>query len=238
MIRYVRFTLGELPDSGHPLVEDLAGRSLEVVRIGRARRIFLAAAAPGLRQAESIEAIEVALGLEEADAAREAQLVGEVVRDLAEHRLVLIEAHLLRQPPGVGPSRYFQYRREVVDQVILRDVVPVAVVEHADHRVQRQVDGRRDAQLVALQLVAVDAQDVLGRVDERAGIVEDVEAHWRAVRRVVVERIVDVVRVRHVVAIEIGGGVDQIEIADLALDGERGLPPLVLDGLGIEARRP
>ena len=102
------------------------------------------------------------------------QLLGEIEGDFAERRVVRVDAHLLGQPPGIRPFGY-RYREElavrvaaeIVDQVVLLDLVLLMLVEQAGHETEALVLRRRDAQFVALPLVAILALDVLRRVGER-----------------------------------------------------------------------
>ena len=90
----------------------------------------------------------------------------------------------------------------------------------------------RQADFVAVLLEAVDALEVLRGIDEGAVGVVDVRAV--AVIHVVEVRVVRVVGARVDVALQMGGGIHEIQVAELALHGERGLPPRVIRVLGLE----
>ena len=106
--------------------------------------------------------------------------------------------------------------------------------EQATHHAQAVIPRRGDAQLVAVHRVAILALDELGRIDQVAGVVDDVRAV--AGQRVVPERIVAVVAFFLLVALEMRVRVDQVEVADLALHGQGGLNPAVVGVLRIEMR--
>ena len=82
---------------------------------------------------------------------------------------------------------------------------------------------RTHAQLVADLGVMVAADDVLCRIDEGTRVVLEVRAG--PVRTIVEKRVIGVVRGLVCVAGQIGTGVDEVEIADLALDRQRRLDP-------------
>jgi hypothetical protein len=101
---------------------------------------------------------------------------------------------------------------ETVDLVALLDVVLLRFPEQPGGETQPVLAGRTQAQFVAVLLVPVLALDVLRRVDEVAGVV----VRAVGIKRVVPEAVVVVVGVDIVVALEVGIGVGEIEIADLA----------------------
>src|SRR5688572_24213276 len=87
-------------------------------------------------------------------AGRGRQLRHDVEAQLPERRIVAVDADLLRQPDIVGP-RYLQILRETRDDVILLDVMLLALVKQTGDQAHSLVGRRREAQLVRLLLVAV-----------------------------------------------------------------------------------
>ena len=112
------------------------------------------------------------------------QLVGDVVGQLAEDRLVAIDALLLRQPDRVGPARHLEIRRQIVDLVTLLDVVHLSLREHAADEAQPIFRRRREAQLMGIAPIAILALDVLRDVDGVAVIVVEVRAERASGRRI------------------------------------------------------
>ena len=132
---------------------------------------------------------------------------------------------LFGQPQRVGPAGNRRRRGKTIDDVVLRDAVRLMVEVEAGNKAEALILWRVDAQFVAGLGIAIDAVDMLARVDVVAVVVGDVFAV--AGQRVVPERIVAVVRVGPVAAVEMGERIDEIEVADLALHGQRTLHPAV-----------
>ena len=104
--------------------------------------------------------------------------------------------------------------------------------EQPGHEAQPIGRWRCDAQFVAGFAVTVLGLDELRRIDERAGVVDEVRAI--TVERVIPEPVVGVVRRRIHIALEVREGVGQVEIADLAFHRQRGLVPTVVGKFRVE----
>src|SRR6185437_14263958 len=150
----------------------------------------------------------------------------DVVGQFAEHGLVVVVAHLPGQPDRVGPAGDRQVGGQVADLVVLHDVVLLLLPEHAGDQPQAVVAGRDDAQLMAGIAVVITVADVLGWVDQRAAVVVDVGTVGK--QGVVPERVVVVVGLLFLVALEVRVVVGEVEVPDLALHGQRALPPAVV----------
>ena len=128
--------------------------------------------------------------------------------------------------------------RQVVDQVALLDAVLLALLENTADEAQAILDRRRDAHLVAVLLIPILALDELAR--DRSGrpalsrLVDPVSPSLHVVE----ERVVGVVRLRGIVALQERARISDIEVADLALYRHRRLCPLVDGLLGIPVRTP
>ena len=117
LVREVR--LAEEVVFARALVEVAARCAVERIRI-EAGRFALRSAVP---RRKAVEALEAVVGPEVAAAERAGQLLGEVEVHLAEHGLVVVLAHLLRQPERVRMAGDRKIGAEAVDQVLLVDVV-------------------------------------------------------------------------------------------------------------------
>ncbi len=184
--------------------------------------------------AVTIEAVQPVDGFEKAHAGQQRQFGIDVPGHLTERRTVAVGTHLLGEPDGVRPARHRERVREAVDQVTLLDPVRLTLPEQAGHGMHGQIRGRRHPHLMRLHDVAVFGRDVLRRIDQIAGVVGDVRAV--AAADVIEERVVRVVELRVDIALQIGAGVHQIEIADLAFHRERRLIPAIVGILRIEVR--
>ena len=184
--------------------------------------------------AEPEEAVERVVVPEEAVADGAGQLGQDVVAQLAEHRVVAVDADLIGEPQGLRPPRDRLVGRQLIHQIVLQDVVLLALGEQSADEPQRVVLGRGDAQLVAELAVVIAALDVLGGIDERTGVVGEIGDVGGLL--VVQEGVVGVVGLRVVIALQIAAGEGDIEVADLALKREGRLPPLVRDRVGVVAR--
>ena len=111
----------------------------------------------------------------------------------------------------------------------------LALVKQAADHTQPAVRRRGEAQLMRLLGEMVVRVDILVRVHQIAGIVVEIIAV--AGERVVEIGIVGIVRLAGDFAVHIGAGIGDIEVADLALDGERALDPFVVEPLGVELHR-
>src|SRR3977135_3303476 len=98
--------------------------------------------------------------------------------------------------------------------------------EAAYGRAHRKIRRCLQANLVAVHLVAVPTLDILSWVDRITRVIGKVASRVLAINSVA-DRIVGVIRMRDIIAAYEAAGVGQIEIADLALDGERRLTPVV-----------
>ena len=223
------------------LVERQAGRA--VVVVGRdAGRLAGGAPAP---VAEAEVALQAVLVAEEAHAAGQGQRIGQVERDLAEHRAITVLAVLHGQPDRSRKPGDRLLRREPVDLVVLVDRMLLHLPEQAGHEAQPMLVRRGDAQLVAGLLVTIGRLDELRRIDRAAtgrageGVGVEVGTDVGAVpgEGVVPEGIVAVVGFRIDIALEMGKGIGQVEIADLALHRQRRLGPAVVGGFGIEVHQ-
>ena len=111
----------------------------------------------------------------------------------------------------------------------------LALVEQAADEAQPVFRRRGDAQLVAHLGEMVAADDVLGGVDRVAVIVLEIEIAGEAadpgVEIVIGLGIIGIVRRAVDLPVEIGAGISEVEIADPALDGERGLNEAVVVAL-------
>src|SRR4029450_10147944 len=123
----------------------LARRGVERGRAVRADRLAVGRDPAPVAEAE--EALEAVLGAVMARADRAGELVGEVVRQLAEHRLVMVAAHLLGQPDRVRPAGDGLLRRQAADQVALLDVVVLLLPEQAGDETQALVSWRSKARV-------------------------------------------------------------------------------------------
>src|SRR6059058_2481213 len=108
------------------------------------------------------------------EAESEEAVQGVVVAELAEQRIVAVDADLIREPQGLRPAGDRLVGWQLVYQVVLQDVVLLALGEQAADETQRVVLGGSDAQLVAELAVVVAALDMLRWIDERAGVVGEI----------------------------------------------------------------
>src|ERR1700730_11169075 len=74
--------------------------------------------------------------------------------------------------------------------------------------------------------IAVAPLDLLGGVDGIAGVIVEITARLLIIDGVT-DGIVGVIRVRHIVAADEATGIGQVEVADMALDRERCLAPMI-----------
>ena len=113
----------------------------------------------------------------------------------------------------------------------------LALVEEATDEAQRVFLRRRHPQLMTHLAILILAVDPLRRIDRVTGHRRDVGFEVGDVGGVPVveQRVVAVVGHRVIVAAQVAAGVGDVEVADMALDRERRLPPLVGNGVGVEA---
>ncbi len=112
-------------------------------------------------------------------------------------------------------------RVAVIDHVVLQDLVHLALHEQAADEPQPVLLGGGNAQFIAVLGVVIAPDNGLRRIDQVAGVVHEI----LSVGAVVVQGIVGVIRLFVSIAGQVGAGINQIEIADLAFDRERRLNP-------------
>ena len=171
----------------------------------------------------------------EPPAAGHGQLRGDVERQLAERRIIAIDALLVGQPDVALGRRDGENIGKIVDNVILDDAVGLALVEQAGDEPQPFVGGRREPELVRLLGKGVVRLDVLVGINQVAIIVVEVRAV--AVERVVEIGVIGIVELAVDLPLHVRSGIGHVEIGDLALDGQRRLPPFVVVFFGIELHR-
>ncbi len=201
------------------------------MELGRVETLLLTRVRGGAWEgvdAEPVEPLKCVLVAEAADAGRGGQVGGDVPVRLPERCVVAVDTHLLGEPPRVLPQEGRvlpdpQARIETVDDVALLDAVLLTLLEKARDKADRIVLRRSQAQLVAVHLVAVGAVDELRRI---RGPVRSVE--------VIPERVIRVVGAHVIGALEESAGVGQLEVADLAFDRQRRIPPTVLAAFVLE----
>src|SRR5687767_9353108 len=86
--------------------------------------------------AEAVVALEAVVRAEPAAAGGDAPRIGDVEREFAEHRFVLVAAVLLGEPDRVFPAADGQQRGQVVDAIALFDVVLLLLPEQATDEAQ------------------------------------------------------------------------------------------------------
>ena len=169
---------------------------------------------------------------------RRGQLGQDIVARLAEDRIILVHAVLLRQPQGARVTVDRQIVRQPGDLVILVDQVALPLEECARDDTETVGRWRRDAKLLARLLEMVGRQDALARVDLLPGIVLEIEIAGdpadRMVQLVIDLRVIGVIRRLGIAPVQIGAGIGHVPIADLALDRQRGLDEAVAAIFGEE----
>ena len=210
-----------------PLVEIGTGRP------GNDRRTEAGGDAGSARHARRIaeEADQAVVELVQTAAAGQRQLVGDVVAQLAERGIVAVDAELLGQPDVAGRAGHLQIVGQIVDDIILFDIMALALPEHAADKADRCVGGRCDACLDKALLITVDAVDILVGADQIVRIVAQIIA--RTIERVIEIGIIRIVARYIGAAAQVTAGDGQIPIAELALDRQGRLQPFVLAPFGI-----
>ena len=179
----------------------------------------------------AVEALETVVRLERTGASGGRQLGRDVIGDFAEDRLVTVDALLVGQPHRVLPTWDRQQIGEArtVGAQLAWHVVPL--VERVGLTLHEGTEGGAqcvflrggEAQFMAPLVEVVVADDLLGRIDEMEGVV--VEVVTRSIPLVVEERVIAVVRVMELMALQVGARVDHVEVADLAFNRQRALGP-------------
>src|SRR5271154_2817186 len=148
---------------------------------------------------------------------RSGQLLRDVVGKLAKNGLVLIDAFLISQPPGIGPAgnnlRILGRRGHVGqtgDNIVLQNFMDLALIEAATYEPPGVLLGGRYAQFIADLLVVVAADDLLVRINQIAGIVAVIGAG--AVSIVVEVGVIRVVGSRVRIAVEHAARVNDVKI--------------------------
>src|SRR5205085_645477 len=90
---------------------------------------------------------------------------------LAEQGIVLIFAILIGEPHSSRIAANGQLSRQIVDQIILKDVILLILVEGTHQRAERPFGGRRDADFLTQFLEVIGSFGVLARIDDVAGVV-------------------------------------------------------------------
>ncbi|ODU21855.1 MAG: hypothetical protein ABS87_03815 [Sphingomonas sp. SCN 67-18] len=126
------------------------------------------AGAAAVAVAEAEEADQRVARFEPTQPAGQRQLVVDIEGDLAEQRIVAVDAVLLGQPDRAGMAVDRQRRIEIGDLVILFDQVGLALVECARDQPDPVLAGCRDAEFLAQLGEMVLAENMLRRIDEIA----------------------------------------------------------------------
>ncbi len=233
--------------AGHSFIEVCAGGER-----GRGRsEAQLLTRSEGVIQRVSVEALQGIVKVIVAQAAVQRPLRCDVPGHLRKGRLIAVDARLVREPNGVRKGRdrlvlveAVRVRRRRIERtvgigetetrhdVLLPNTVLLTLDEHADRAVNGELRRRREAQLMApfLEVALID-HDLLPH-DGLAGVIDPVRS--RPVCTIIEFGVVAVVGNRMRVAFHERARVREIEIAELAFDGQRRLNKRVIGSLRAE----
>ena len=194
-------------------------------------------------RAESGETEQGVIIFEQPAAAGQDNLWRDLEGRFTEHRIILVDPLLLGQPDRSGIAGHRQVGRQIVDLVILVNVIGLALVKSTEEHTEAIFGRRRNPDLVAHLLEIIGAGDVLLRIDDVARVIGVIMIIKQPV--IIVVGIVNIISVGVIGIIagaigrplQISTRIGQVEIGDLALDGQGNLRKLVLADFREEALR-